>query len=177
MKWMINKLIHWGFIQSIWLCKLYENDYFFISIYHKQMIIDMFMIIIKLENLRKNIETTKDEETIHKLTIVVISILLHSHKVTTLFFFQNPQKHAQEEKIKVSLQNPLLQNLIWVVINTNRPQHWSSYHSHGQMTTTMIRWPHGHGGCGRVHISFRLKFFLTFFHSRALEHLSYTNED
>lgn len=76
------------------------------------MIIGMFMIIIKLENLRKNIETTKDEETIHKLTIVVISILLHSHKVTTLFFFQNPQKHAQEEKIKVSLQNPLLQNLI-----------------------------------------------------------------
>lgn len=50
------------------------------------MIIDMFMIIIKLENLRKNIETTKDEETIHKLTIVVISIFLHSHKVTTLFF-------------------------------------------------------------------------------------------
>lgn len=46
----------------------------------------MFMIIIKLENLRKNIETTKDEETIHKLTFVVISILLHSHKVTTLFF-------------------------------------------------------------------------------------------
>jgi len=62
--------------------------------------------MIKLEILRENMKTTKEEEILHEEILVVISTLLHNHKCSprnAILPWKTPKNMLRGKKIRVYL--------------------------------------------------------------------------